>query len=81
MMKGNGMLEQDMQDLILFTGAVYVDNKTFTQEDVCKIAAERFRLFSHAHEYPLWLSRIVEWTMKDVDDGTFMHGGSSGIWP
>ena len=75
------MLDQDMHDLILFTGAVYIENKTLTQEEICKIAAERFRLFSHAHAYPLWLSRIVEWTMKDVDDGTFMHGVHFGEWP
>lgn len=75
------MLIQDMLDLILFTGAMYIKNKTLTRDEICKVAAERFRLFAHANEYPLWLSRIVEWTMKDVDDGTFMHGGCSGIWP
>ena len=80
-MKGDEMLNQDMLDLILFTGAVYIDNKSFTQDEVCKIVAERFGLFSHAHEYPLWLSRIVEWTMKDVDDGTFIHGSYTGVWP
>ena len=74
------MLQQNMLELILFTGSVYINNKNLTKHEICKIVAQKFNLFSHAHKYPLWLSRVVEFTIKDVEDGTFIHGSYSGVF-
>ena len=59
-----------MHDLVEFVKETYIEHgyDTESHHDVVVATADRYELYDEEDCFPIWLSRVVEGVMRDVDE-------------